>query len=64
LVNAVRLKYDYQRFAVSGIILAVIAGCFPLLFRGPRRQKVRASTAQARLVAVLSPAFISGISQR
>jgi hypothetical protein len=43
-----------RQFAVYGIILAVIAACFPLLFRCARRQKVRVSAAKARLVAVLS----------
>jgi hypothetical protein len=42
------------QFAVSGIVLAVIAGCFPLLFRRPRRQKVTVSAAKPRQFAVFS----------
>src|SRR2546423_862366 len=43
-----------RQFAVYSIILAVIAGCFPLLFRRARRKKIRVSAAKARLVVVLS----------
>jgi hypothetical protein len=54
---------DGLQFAVFRIVLAVIAGCFPLLFRRPVVRKSR--FPRLKLVCSLFfAAFISDISQR
>jgi len=52
------------KFAVFGVILAVIARCFPLLFRRPASSKGQRFRGQSSSGHCFFAAFISDISQR